>query len=142
MHSLNKLLFPSFKGLALFSLSLGFLGLSPCPLSAATLDDLQFTLINNDTEYSVSAKDPSNTSGVVTIPPPAYNGKPVTTIGAFGFATIGTGDIAKSQVTSVVLPNTITSIGESAFGHCIKLTSINFSQATALTTIGKDAFAV
>ena len=53
-------------------------------LSAATIDDLVFTLINEDTEYSVKAKDPRTIAGEVDIPA-TYNGKPVTEIGYHAF---------------------------------------------------------
>lgn len=133
MPHLNKCLLSSFKGLALSilnTLSLGFLALSPYLLSAATIDDLEFTLINNDTEYSVAAKDAATISGELTIPS-TYGGKPVTEIKADAFKN-------SSSLTSIVLPETLTSIGSYAFYNCTSLTSINFPET--LTAIGNHAF--
>jgi hypothetical protein len=54
------------RGLKPLTLGLGIvcvLSLASSLLSAATIDDLQFTLINGDTEYSVSAVDPASIDG-------------------------------------------------------------------------------
>jgi hypothetical protein len=58
----------------LVSLGVGLVfSLAASLLSAATIDDLQFTLINGDTEYSVSAVDATSIAGAVDIPA-TYNG--------------------------------------------------------------------
>lgn len=43
-----------------------------------------------------------------------------------------------SELASVILPNTLTSIGQGAFSGCVKLATINLP--TSLTTIKTDAF--
>ena len=43
-----------------------------------------------------------------------------------------------TSLTSVIIPNSVTSFGENAFGQCWKLSSINFPES--LTSIGKYAF--
>ena len=113
-----------FSLFSLFSLA------SASVLSAATLDDLQFTEINNGTEYSVSAKDPASIAGALTIPA-THNGKPVTQIADRAFYY--------SPLTSISLPITLTSIGTQAFSDCTFLTSIDLSH-TAVTSIGNHAF--
>ena len=114
-----------------FTISLiSFLGFSPAVLSAATVDDLNFTAINNDTEYSVSAKDPASIAGTLIIPA-THNGKPVTQIADRAFYY--------SPLTSISLPITLTSIGTQAFSDCNSLTSIDLSQ-TVLKSIGDHAF--
>ena len=119
-------------------------------LSAATVDDLTFTLINEGTEYAVTDSVKSAT-GSLTIPD-TYEGKPVTEIGAEAFF--------ESQLTAIELPSGLRSIGEDAFGSTLiesidlpaTLTRIdslafNFSKLKSislpagLTFIGKFAFA-
>ena len=55
----------------------------------------------------------------------------VTTIGAWAF-------LGCSGLTSVIIPNSVMSIGLSAFYECSKLTSINIGNC--VTSIGKAAF--
>lgn len=45
-----------------------------------------------------------------------------------------------TNITEIVVPSTVTEIGEGAFGNCSKLEKITF-QGTGLTTIGPFAFA-
>jgi hypothetical protein len=60
----------------------------------------------------------SGPGGDVTIPP-AINGLPVATVGPYAFASC-------SNLTSVMIPATVTSIGGSAFTDCASLTSVYF----------------
>jgi hypothetical protein len=56
-----------------------------------------------------------------------------------GITTIGKDSFRNCrQLTSVTLPNTITSIGESAFSDCVALTSITIPNS--VTFIGRSAF--
>jgi hypothetical protein len=45
-----------------------------------------------------------------------------------------------SSLTSVVIPNTVTSIGESAFDYTFSLASVTFEAGSQLTSIGMFAF--
>jgi hypothetical protein len=131
LTSINQ---PLGQGLTPLSLRVALvLCLASSLLSAATIDDLQFTLINGDTEYAVSAKYPETIQGVVTVPA-TYNGKPVTHVKLNGFR----GSATSSYITSVVLPDSITSIGNSAFNYCTSLTSIVLPDS--ITSIGEHAF--
>lgn len=65
----------------------------------------------------------------VTIPS-RYQGKPVTTIGHAAFFN--------SAVTSVTIPDSVTSISDDAFGFCSQLT--NISIPNSVTFIGFSAF--
>ncbi len=58
---------------------------------------------------------------------------PLTSIPAETFALA-------SSLTSIILPSTITSIGDNAFNYCQKLKYVNFEDLTNLTTIGYNAF--
>jgi hypothetical protein len=75
---------------------------------------LEFTLINGDTGYSVS-KGTATVAEVVI--PSVYNGLPVTAIEVNGFQNY-------SAMTSVIIPNSVTTIGYCAFSGCNSLESI------------------
>jgi len=89
---------------------------------------LQFTLINNDTEYSVSK---GNATGArVVVIPETYNFLPVTVIGDAAFANC--------SLASIIIPASVTSIGSGAFSGCRSLTNITLP--SELTSIGNSAF--
>ena len=73
----------------------------------------KFTLIDNNTAYSVAARN-TNITGEITIPS-TYNSLPVTKIGSF---------VACYDLLGVTIPNTITTIQSGAFASCKKMTSI------------------
>jgi len=107
--------------------------------------------------YTVSGKtayvtNSPNASGNVVITN-TYDGYPVTSIGDDAFAssgitsviipnsvtTIGVGAFFKCyDLTSVTIPNSVTSIGESAFNECLGLTNITIPDS--VTNIGEYAF--
>lgn len=90
------------------------------------LFDFKFTPDNTAvivTRYNGTAAD-------VTIPS-RYKGKPVTMIDHAAFFN--------SVVTSVTIPDSVTSIGDNAFGFCSQLT--NISIPNSVTYIGFSAFA-
>lgn len=93
----------------------------------APLFDFDFTLDNTaaivtNYKYNGAAAD-------VTIPS-RYQGKPVTTIGHAAFFN--------SAVTSVTIPDSVTSISDDAFINCPQLT--NISIPNSVTYIGFSAF--
>lgn len=93
----------------------------------APLFDFEFTpdntaVIVTNYKYNGAAAD-------VTIPS-RYQGKPVTTIGHAAFFN--------SAVTSVTIPDSVTSISDDAFGFCSQLT--NISIPNSVTYIGFSAF--
>ena len=93
----------------------------------APLFDFEFTpdntaVIVTNYKYNGAAAD-------VTIPS-SYQGKPVTTIGHAAFFN--------SAVTSVTIPDSVTSISDDAFINCPKLT--NISIPNSVTYIGFSAF--
>ena len=88
---------------------------------------LTYSLNAGDTSYSVIY--PSCTAGDVIIPS-AYNGLPVTSIvTAFYNCT---------TITSVTIPNSVTSIDENTFQGCTNLTSVTIGNS--VTNIGISAF--
>lgn len=94
----------------------------------APLFDFEFTLDN--TAAIVTNYKYKGTAADVTIPS-RYQGKPVTTIGHAAFFN--------SAVTSVTIPDSVTSIDDNAFGFCSQLT--NISIPNSVTYIGFSAFA-
>ena len=57
----------------------------------------------------------------------------LTTIGSDAFCDC-------SSLTSIIIPNSVASIGSNAFAYCSNLTTIIFGDNSQLTTIGDDAF--
>jgi len=89
---------------------------------------LEFKLINNGAAYSVSKGTASAAEVVI---PVLYEGKPVTAIELDGFN-------GYTNMTSVTIPNSVTSIGNYAFYNCTGLTSITIPNS--VTSIGRGAF--
>ncbi|MCL2444004.1 MAG: leucine-rich repeat protein [Treponema sp.] len=112
-------------------------------------EGLSFTLINDDTEYEVSYG--SATAAIIVIPV-EHNGKPVTSINYFAYKTNITSVIipnsitnieggafaGSSNLTSIVIPNSVTSIGNSVFSDCTSLTSVVLPDS--ITDIGSFMF--
>lgn len=101
---------------------------------------MEFTLINNGTEYMVTSPNltkslsgaimgGSNYGGKVVIPS-EYNGLPVT--------VIGEGFMKSTSIKSVTIPDSIKIIGDSAFRVCNDLKSADIPNS--VKTIGKYAF--
>jgi hypothetical protein len=119
------------------------------PLTAATFGD--FTYVDNGTAITITDFDDEGNSSASI--PSSINGKPVTTIGenAFYYSEIGSVTIP-STVTSInagafygceflnriSLPPSITRIGDSAFSECESLTSLTIP--SSVTDIGNGAF--
>ena len=92
-----------------------------------TSKGLFYTLLENDT-YAVSNGFCTDTDVVI---PSSYNGKVVTAIGNHAFSWCA--------ITSITIPDSITSIGEGAFNGCRKLASITIPKG--VTAIPYQAFA-
>jgi len=85
---------------------------------------LAYTLINGGAAYSVSKGTAAAAEVVI---PAVYNGLPVTAIADNGF-------LQHETLTSVNIPNSVTSIGSQAFMNCAGLISVT------LGTISADNF--
>ena len=109
--------------LAAVSLPFVFTGL---PLHAADLSDLTFSTTNG--EVTITDCDPAATGELVI--PDNIEGSPVTSIGEWAFN--------RSRLTSITIPDSVTSIEDYAFSACTRLTSITIPDS--VTTIGRNAF--
>ena len=100
---------------------------NPAVQDAANEQLFDFEFILNNTAVVVISYN--GAAADVTIPS-RYQGKPVTTIGHAAFFN--------SAVTSVTIPDSVTSISDEAFINCPKLT--NISIPNSVTYIGFSAF--
>ena len=91
-------------------------------------EGLSYTLSNYKTYYIVSGIGTCTDTDIVI--PEKYNGYPVTTIGVQAFYG--------ANITSVTIPDSVTSIGDDAFSYCTSLTSITIPDS--VTSIGICAF--
>ena len=82
-------------------------------------------------EYTVSGIGTCTDTEILI--PTTYNGLPVVSVEASAF-------LNNTAITSVVLPDSITSIGEKAFNGCESLTSVLFGKNSQLSSIGPGAF--
>ena len=101
---------------------------SPTDIITAHTPGLAYTLINNNTAYSVSKGTATST---VVIIPSVHNGLPVVAITDSGFTSY-------SNMTGVIIPNGVTRIGNYAFFQCNNLTSVVIP--AGVTYIGNFAF--
>ncbi|MBE5737410.1 MAG: leucine-rich repeat domain-containing protein [Clostridiales bacterium] len=97
-------------------------------LEKPTTEGLEFTLINNGTEYSVTGYTGSSTNVYI---PATHEDKLVTAIGEAAFNNC-------SLLSNIIIPNTIKSIGNYAFRACFSLESIVIPNS--VTTIGENVF--
>ena len=102
---------------------------NPAVQDAANAPLFDFEFILNNTAVVVTNYKYNGAAADVTIPS-RYQGKPVTTIGHAAFFN--------SAVTSVTIPDSVTSIHDSAFAYCSSLT--NISIPNSVTAIGSFAF--
>lgn len=102
---------------------------NPAVQDAANEQLFDFEFILNNTAVIVNNYKCKGTAADVTIPS-CYKGKPVTAINNAAFPN--------SAVTSVTIPDSITSIPDAAFVNCSQLT--NISIPNSVTYIGYSAF--
>ncbi len=99
-----------------------------------TIDGIRYALKNG--VATVVGQQPQNIAGSITIPASVtYKGTAyaVTSIGYEAF-------FGCDFLTEIVIPNSVTSIGEGAFEECYSLTTVTFGDNRQLTGIGSSAF--
>ena len=92
-------------------------------------EGLEFTRLDDGTYAVCGLDDETDVTDVVI--PSSYNGKPVVEIRDYAFRDC-------TSLTSITIPNSVTSIGEWAFYNCTSLTSITIPNS--VTLIGEGAF--
>lgn len=103
------------------------------------IQGLTYTLNNEDKTATVSSYDDSTQDGVIDIPDTVTSGGQsykVTAIGEHAF--IPSRKI--TNVSSVFIPATVTSIGRFAFRCCKFLATVTFAEGSQLKSIGVSAF--
>ena len=122
-------------GLVLFRTRIGSAWWMPVLFLLATvatslaLQSGDFTYTINSGNTTVTITDYAGTGGAVVIPS-TIDGKTVTSIGIGAFQS--------SELTSVTIPNGVTTIGKQAFSDCYYLNSVTIGNG--VTTIGEQAF--
>ena len=92
-------------------------------------DGIGYTLSDDGNYYICSGM--GTATGTQVIIAPEYNGKPVTVIAQRAFYN-------NRNITSVIIPDTVTSIGASAFEYCTALSEITIPDS--VTSVGSKAF--
>ncbi len=114
-----------------------------------TIDYIISTIKKNIDNTTLSFKETATTASVVKMArnpslsatytlQGVYNNKPVTKIEANAFSDNCGGN---TQITTLVIPASVTEIGMGAFRDCPNLTSVTFAPGSQLTTIYAYAFA-
>ena len=96
-------------------------------LALPTLVQAQFDYITNNGAITITGYDGTDSNVVI---PDTTNGYPVTAIGEDAFA----GD----NILTIVIPNSVTNVGDGAFADCNGLTDATIPDS--VTSIGNDAF--
>ena len=99
-------------------------------------EGLEYELNSDGNSYSVVGIGSFN--GTELNIPEKYEGKPVTSIGNGAF--YGGGIAGGIVLTSVTIPDSVTSVGDWAFEYCVQLTSVTIGKNVA--SIGDRAFSV
>ncbi|MDR0633057.1 MAG: leucine-rich repeat domain-containing protein [Holosporales bacterium] len=111
-----------------------------------------FMQSNNETTLNtgtIAEKDLIKTAilseNLLAIPDRAFAGAQLTSVTIpDSVTTIGEGAFYKTQLTSVTIPNSVTTIGQDAFNNCEQLTSVTTTDSVTIpnsvTTIGDGAF--
>ena len=103
------------------------------------IQGLTYTLNNEDSTATVANYDSSTQDGVIDIPDTVISGgQPytVTAIREYAFTPSHT----ITNVSSVFIPTTVTSIGPFAFRCCKFLATVTFAEGSQLKSIGVSAF--
>jgi uncharacterized repeat protein (TIGR02543 family) len=99
---------------------------------AASVTAGAYTVSEYETAAKITGYSNSTANGVLTIPS-SFDGKPVLSIGKAAFRYF-----IDSDTTNIVLPSTLTTIGESAFEGCSSVYQLSIP--SGVTSLGKMAF--
>ena len=99
---------------------------------------LTYTL-HADRTATVASYDNSTPDGVIDIPDTVISGGQPYTVTAIGYSAFGSLS-TPINVSSVFIPATVLSIGDSAFIYCDALTTVTFAENSQLKSIERAAF--
>lgn len=102
------------------------------------IQGLTYTL-HADRTATVASYDDSTPDGVIDIPDTVISGGQPYTVTAIGYSAFGSLS-TPINVSSVFIPATVLSIGDSAFIYCDALTTVTFAENSQLKSIGRAAF--
>ena len=100
---------------------------------------LTYTLNAADHTATVANYDNNTPDGVIDIPDTVISGGQPYTVTAIGYSAFGSLS-TPINVSSVFIPATVLSIGDSAFIYCDALTTVTFAENSQLKSIGRAAF--
>ena len=102
----------------------------------ATIDGIKYSLYSNG-EAAISHQSSSLAGDIIIPEKVSYNGTDytVTSVRNEAFMRVG---MTNGIITSIVLPNSITSLGERCFENCSSLTSITLPEG--ITSLGWSCF--
>lgn len=103
------------------------------PGADGTLEYLVYALNDDGTAYTITGNQNIVSAGTEVVIPAEIDGIPVTAIGSKAFY----GTAAASCITSVVIPDSVTTIGDYAFYYC---SMQSLTLGSGVTTLGKYAF--
>ena len=104
-------------------------GQEPSEPEYTPTEGLSYELNGDGNGYTVSGIGTATDTDIVI--PSEYNGLPVTSTWGYAFTWC-------TSLTSVTIPDSVTSIGVGAFYHCTSLTSVTIGNS--VTSIGNSAF--
>ncbi len=112
---------------------------APAPPTSAS--SFTFSYIDANHTHTASITKFVGRETEVVIPSTVeYGGTTYTVTRIFDGSYSAAGAFYDSNITSVVIPDTVTSIGNYAFSSCYSLASVNFGNNSHLTIIGEHAF--
>lgn len=100
---------------------------------------LTYTLNAADHTATVANYDNNTPDGVIDIPDTVTSGGQPYTVTAIGYSAFGSLS-TPINVSSVFIPATVLSIGDSAFMYCDALTTVTFAENSQLKSIERAAF--
>ena len=115
-----------------------FIGFSSGVLTSCELDstELEFALLEDGSGYSVTGiSERAENFTKITIPS-EYNSKPVLGIGYYALSVLKNNQM--KYVRTIIIPDSVTSIGKAAFGGCESLKKITIPDS--VTSIASSAF--
>ena len=112
---------------------------APAPPTSASSFTFSYSDANHTHTASIT-KFVGRETEVVIPSTVEYGGTTYTVTCIFDGSYSAAGAFYDSNITSVVIPDTVTSIGNYAFSSCYSLASVNFGNNSHLTIIGEHAF--